>query len=931
MNKTAKSFKPVIYFKKSTLVAALLLLLIVIAFFGRSIFPDYVVFSNDGPLGFQKVAWIHLPEAFLGQWYDLNSVGTNAGASLPNLTSLIRWVIGPVGYAKFGAPIALWILGFGAYFCFRRFGMGFWSSIIGGLAACLCTAFFTNACWGAAPPTIAFGMNFVALGALAKRDKFPFWIAPALGGMAVGLNVMEAADIGALFSMVIAAFVVYQSIVEEGAPLVSRVARGVGRTIIVAVFACFIAAYAVSVLVGSNIKGIVGTQQDEKTKEARWDFATSWSMPKGETLALVVPNLFGCNVITPGGAYYWGSLGRDPEWDRYFASNEQGPPPQPGHFLRHTGRGIYLGCIVVLIGLWGTLQAFRKKDSIYTARERKIIWFWLATAIVSLLFAFGRFAPFYRLLYKLPYFSTIRNPDKFLHIVTFSVIILFAFGVHGLFRRYLDVSLVPAPSGRLKAWWKRAASFDRLWVVGSLFAFVLSLVAWGFYGAMRGRVENYLVELQRVDSLSRGRELDASGLNGAHEMAASQLSFSLHQVGWFVLFFALGSLLLLLIFSGFFAGRRARWAGFFLGVMVVADLGRADLPYIVFWNYKEKYEVGNAEPVIQFLANKPYDHRVAYLLPPPMFTPDAFGLFHELYEIEWKQQLFPFYNIQTLDIVQMPRMPEDLEAFDGALQVKLKRDDQGRLMLDDKSMYLLGRLWQLTGTRYLLGPAPLLDAVNQQFDTISNRFRIIQRFEIGPRPGVDNPTQYNQFAAIPTDSPNARYALFEYTAALPRAAVFSNWQVNTNDTAVLDTMASAAFDPARTVLLDEPLPNGAHPAGTNQVCEAAKYLSYMPADFKLEASPTSPSVLMVCDKYDPDWQVWVDGKRREVLRCNFLMRGVYLEPGHHEIEFKFRPNIKMLYVDLVAIIVGVVLLGYVGFVSRKQARDDERASAAASK
>ena len=195
------------------------------------------------------------------------------------------------------------------------------------LAASLTTSYFSNACWGAAPPILAFGMDFLALAALAKRDKYPFWIAPALGGMAVGLNVMEAADIGALFSMLIAAFVVYQSLVDEGLSIPMRAARGIGRTILVAVFAGFIAAYAVSTLIGANIKGIAGTQQDEQTRSAHWDFATQWSMPKRETLALIVPNLYGCTVITPGAANYWGGMGTDPAWDRYFASGEQGPPP----------------------------------------------------------------------------------------------------------------------------------------------------------------------------------------------------------------------------------------------------------------------------------------------------------------------------------------------------------------------------------------------------------------------------------------------------------------------------------------------------------------------------------------------------------------------------------------------------------------------------
>ena len=48
---------------------------------------------------------------------------------------------------------------------------------------------------------------------------------------------------------------------------------------------------------------------------------------------------------------------------------------------------------------------------------------------------------------------------------------------------------------------------------------------------------------------------------------------------------------------------------------------------------------------------------------------------------------------------------------------------------------------------------------------------------------------------------------------------------------------------------------------------------------------------MLADAFDPDWQVFVDGKKSEVLRCNYVMRGVYLEPGHHNVEFRFRPHI----------------------------------------
>ena len=82
-----------------------------------------------------------------------------------------------------------------------------------------------------------------------------------------------------------------------------------------------------------------------------------------------------------------------------------------------------------------------------------------------------------------------------------------------------------------------------------------------------------------------------------------------------------------------------------LGAFLIFDLGRANLPYIVHWDYKQKYEVGSLNPVVDFLRNKPYEHRVAGL---PFRAPEGMELFDQLYRIEWMQHHFPFYNIQSL-------------------------------------------------------------------------------------------------------------------------------------------------------------------------------------------------------------------------------------------------------------------------------------------
>ena len=96
------------------------------------------------------------------------------------------------------------------------------------------------------------------------------------------------------------------------------------------------------------------------------------------------------------------------------------------------------------------------------------------------------------------------------------------------------------------------------------------------------------------------------------------------------------------------------------------------------------------------------------------------------------------------------------------------------------------RQWELTNTRYLLGAAGFLEAMNQQLDPVQHRFRIAQRFDVMAKPGITQPTQLEELTAVTNE--NGPYALFEFTGALPRAKLYSNWQVNTNDQAVLNTL-----------------------------------------------------------------------------------------------------------------------------------------------
>ena len=894
MKTPAKDLKTARFAKKKTgsLFTPLILALLLACLFWRSFLPGYVHFSNDGPLGAQNSAWLQLPGALTGGWFDLNSIGTNAGSYTPDFTSLLRWALGAVGYAKFFAPLALLVFGIGALVFFRTLKLSLLAAILGAVAAILNSTFFAGACWGVASVEIAMGFNFLAMALVAANNQeTPWrirWIRFALAGFCVGLNVMEAADVGALSSLFVAAFTFFKSLAETDGTIITRTARGIGRVAVVAVFAGFIALQAVTSLIGSQIQGIAGTTQDEATKLAKWDFATQWSLPKSETLGLFVPGLFGYKMDTPNGmmptftnafqgGLYWGGVGRDPANDRYFASGGKTSPPDPG-WMRQTGGGDYCGILVFLIAMGTIAQSFRRQNSPFNLAEKKMIWFWSVVCFISLLLAWGRFAPFYTILYHLPYFSTIRNPTKFLFFLSWALVILFAYGIEALRRHQLNPAAKPSS---LRGWWENAGAFDRRWTFACAGVFGASLLGLGIYAAQKATLVQYL---QKVGFSDEGF---------AREIAA----FSIGQVGWFVVLLAIAIALLILVGTGFLAGSRAKIGAALLGAFLLFDLVRADLPYINHLDYFKTYEVGSLNPVEDFLRDKPYEHRVALLLfPPPSQLRLGDSYFGDLYKIDWVQLHFPYYNIQSLDIVQMSRTPEDWQNYRDALSPHTPAE-----------IPVYARFWQLTNTRYLLGAAGFLDVLNAQLDPGKERFRIAERFDIIAKTNVANPTGLDDLTA--TTSPDGDLAVFDFTGALPRASLYSSWQVNTNDQSVLKTLADMNFDPVKTVLVSTPqkdLPAVATNVNTGTV----EFKSYAPKNLVFTAKAVAPSIFLLNDKYDPHWNVTVDGQPAQLLRCNYIMRGVYLSPGEHTVQFQFCLPLKPLYVTLSAIVIGLLLSGF---------------------
>jgi len=422
---------------------------------------------------------------------------------------------------------------------------------------------------------------------------------------------------------------------------------------------------------------------------------------------------------------------------------------------------------------------------------------------------------------------------------------------------------------------KSMPGFEKKWNLGLILAAGMSVVAVMIVFAFKGKFAGFL-QKQGLDP----------------DLAAMTARFSLGEDVWFVVFLMLSAGVM--IFGMRDAWKGSRWVWVFAAAVLIVDLGRADKPWVQFFDYKEQYA---SNPVMDFLKEKPYEHRViARLSPAGSYDISGSDNFAGLCQ-HWLENDFPYHDIQTLDIAQMPRMP----VLDHDYMIRFLSGNAA-----DWSSY--ARLWQLTNTRYIIASAGALPLLNQRADPSGHSFRVLFRLDETRKPVAE----FHGFGDLTVErSDQGAFALIEYTNALPRAKLFANWQTPKDDPATLETLVSKKFNPAQTVLIAKETPAPRTPADPNADPGTVTITDYQPKDIKLQASAKTPAVLLFNDRTGPYWTASIDGVSAPVLRCNFIMRGVFLSPGEHVIEFRFQPPLMTLYITMCGWGAGILLGGFV--------------------
>ena len=312
-------------------------------------------------------------------------------------TFLLRMILPTDVAMTWGFMIHVFLAGLFTFVFLRSLGLGFFGSLIGGLAYMMSGNVAGLVSPGHDGKLFVSALLPLALFLVVRgiRDGRQ-WAWGALG-VTVGLAVLSPhPQLLQYMLLVCGSFGLFLAFADTGAGVLPR-ATALRR----------LAASAVAVIIGFAIGAIQYLPVREyvpwspRALGKGWEAATSYSMPPEEMVNFWVPQFSGI-------------------LDRYWGDNVI-------HFHSE-----YLGVAVILLAV----LAFARERPVVS---RKLLWFFTAVTAVALLWALGGNTPFYRLVYAIvPGTRFFRAPSTILYVVSFGVAVLAAFGAQRAVQR--DVS-----------------------------------------------------------------------------------------------------------------------------------------------------------------------------------------------------------------------------------------------------------------------------------------------------------------------------------------------------------------------------------------------------------------------------------------------------------------------------------------------------------
>ncbi len=123
-----------------------------------------------------------------------------------------------------------------------------------------------------------------------------------------------------------------------------------------------------------------------------------------------------------------------------------------------------------------------------------------------------------------------------------------------------------------------------------------------------------------------------------------------------------------------------------------------------------------------------------------------------------------------------------------------------------------------------------------------------------------------------------------------RAFLVHNWKTYNSDDEIKKALLEPGGDLSVTGYMTDMPPDPAPSSlSVDSIEDTVQFTTYNSHHIDLETFSRSDALLVLSDTYYPGWTVKVNNQVKTCYRVNYMMRGVFVEPGHNRVEFRYEP------------------------------------------
>lgn len=138
-------------------------------------------------------------------------------------------------------------------------------------------------------------------------------------------------------------------------------------------------------------------------------------------------------------------------------------------------------------------------------------------------------------------------------------------------------------------------------------------------------------------------------------------------------------------------------------------------------------------------------------------------------------------------------------------------------------------------------------------------------------------------------SPDGKEVVVKNNTVLPKTWLVPSAVVIADRQQRLATLLNPGFNPRDVALVETPPELPLAPPGAKGIPGFVQVDTYTAGKITVQAETKQNALLVIGDKFYKGWRAFVGGKEVVIHPVNHVLRGIYLAPGKHTIEYRFDP------------------------------------------